>query len=398
MTSPYHVQFQNAGPLVVVRNTFLDCDEAPPPNVPLRRGKTAPAQLRSCSSCSCSTRSNSQHADSDADSAAGEHPAEELPKFTQDKTPAPTSPTSLIREDTYDSFEEGNGNDNVSRNVSGAVLNEPLPVMTPVMMSVMIPPSYTQWSQADEEHRMQQLLIQQQIQNHLQLQQQYEMLNQAKKCTEVEQASLQAAAIRAAMMGSIPDSCAPQGAPDHQVAPQKQPWSQGHIATELAQQALIRRSPQTLTQSSNFTYWTVDARKLKASDRVAVSPPFVLYCGRPVTFKMMLSPSITLQGKGGSSFRKSRGWGIIQLKCEAQVSKEDETFPLKFNLSIGSGIGAGTRWEQARGPIENDFVKLGICGLQKHEEEWDFNSVVDEVSETFVVCLDVVPVIQQRYY
>eukprot|EP00927_Polykrikos_kofoidii_P033639 TRINITY_DN28462_c0_g1_i1.p1 TRINITY_DN28462_c0_g1~~TRINITY_DN28462_c0_g1_i1.p1 ORF type:complete len:572 (-),score=118.72 TRINITY_DN28462_c0_g1_i1:298-2013(-) len=46
-SDPYHVQFKD-GPTVYVRNTFLDCDE-PGEELPLRRGKTAPAAVVSVS-------------------------------------------------------------------------------------------------------------------------------------------------------------------------------------------------------------------------------------------------------------------------------------------------------------------------------------------------------------
>jgi len=36
-------------------------------------------------------------------------------------------------------------------------------------------------------------------------------------------------------------------------------------------------------------------------------------------------------------------------------------------------------------------LKGAVCGLDKHEEEWDFQTVVDPETMTFVVCLEIVP-------
>jgi len=37
-----------------------------------------------------------------------------------------------------------------------------------------------------------------------------------------------------------------------------------------------------------------------------------------------------------------------------------------------------------------------VCGLDKDVEEWDFQSVVDAESMTFVVCLEIVPLADAR--
>lgn len=154
----------------------------------------------------------------------------------------------------------------------------------------------------------------------------------------------------------------------------------------------LARQPQSLTRMMGHgverVLWTVDARKLHGSDRVAVSPPFELSCGAPVTFKMMIAPKLSFDGKGGASFRKARGRGVVQLKCEAQMN-EMMSGSLEFYISIGSGCSPHARWEPPRGPVKHNFTRSGICGLPRDQEEWDFNAVVDEASQTFAICLEV---------
>lgn len=150
--------------------------------------------------------------------------------------------------------------------------------------------------------------------------------------------------------------------------------------------------PQTLAmqhESDSQIYqvtWTVDARKLKGNDKQAVSPPFdVVFGTSRVTFKMMIYPRAHDESKGGASFKKSRGQGFIQLKCEGDLSAGGEA--VTFWLSIGSQ----TLRESARGPTHHNFVHSAVCGLPRTHEEWDFLKVIDHNSMTFNVYLAIVP-------
>eukprot|EP00442_Polarella_glacialis_P008818 CAMPEP_0115083666 /NCGR_PEP_ID=MMETSP0227-20121206/20719_1 /TAXON_ID=89957 /ORGANISM="Polarella glacialis, Strain CCMP 1383" /LENGTH=422 /DNA_ID=CAMNT_0002472163 /DNA_START=59 /DNA_END=1327 /DNA_ORIENTATION=+ len=152
--------------------------------------------------------------------------------------------------------------------------------------------------------------------------------------------------------------------------------------------------PQTLTRAfsvkSGFfrVHWTVDARKLRGNDKQAVSPPFELSFGSQfpnVTFKMMIYPKAVSDSKGGASFKKARGHGYVQLKCEAELSEAIAN--VAFRISIGSG----DKMQPPRGPVAHNFSSSAVCGLPKEQEEWDFESVKDTDSMTFVVCLEIVP-------
>jgi len=304
-----------------------------------------------------------------------------------------------------------------------------LPVMTPVMMPVMPPPTY--WTEAPppmpmatsvlpqgsgEEMLTNQLLMQQ-MENHRRFEMHLAMKKQEQQQQQQQQQNYSQVQMQNPQWQAYPGTHMPQVygsgsgadvAPVQHEAVAKDHASQGANSGlgqlgfhggRSSHSGVAHRSPQTLIQDKNdperrFTYWTVDARKLKASDRVAVSPAFFLPIGKnrkAIQFKMMLTPTPSSQGKGGSSFRKSKGLGHIQLKCEAQVTPgEDESFPLSFRMAVGSGIGEDSRWLEARGPLEHDFLKQSIfppCPTGQ-DKDWDFISIVDESSETFVVGLE----------
>lgn len=102
---------------------------------------------------------------------------------------------------------------------------------------------------------------------------------------------------------------------------------------------------------------------------------------------MMLSP---LGGtSGGTSFKKSKGRGIVQLSCKADLRCCGNS-PVTFRIAVGRSR-EHVNDEVLRGPVSHDFVaQSGICGLPKEKEVWDFGRVVDAATQTFVVCLEIV--------
>lgn len=155
-----------------------------------------------------------------------------------------------------------------------------------------------------------------------------------------------------------------------------------------------RPAPQTLARAQSQgsgcsrIWWHVDARKLKTSDKQAVSPPFALPMNvgdgsQECTYKMMLSPMVAsgAHGKGASSFKKAKGWATVHLKCENDTIREMGA-ELAFRIAVGS--------ERARGPMHHNFARSSVCGLPPHLEAWNLGSHVDESSRIFSVCLEVV--------
>merc|ERR1711988_1682652 len=86
----------------------------------------------------------------------------------------------------------------------------------------------------------------------------------------------------------------------------------------------------------------------------------------------------------GASFKKAKGKGRVLLKCEAQLPQDSP------ELGFRIGIGRGDKLQLPRGPVAHDFSEQSMRGLAKAEEEWDFNSAVDE-SGTFVVSVALAP-------
>jgi hypothetical protein len=170
-----------------------------------------------------------------------------------------------------------------------------------------------------------------------------------------------------------------------------QPAGSGELVEGGASDMVVPPQPQTLRRhystgsQTNRIYWTVDARKLKGNDKQAVSPPFDLSFGSQfpnVTFKMMLYPKVVNDAKGGASFKKARGKGFVQVKCEAEL--EQTMANVRFRIGIGREGNCGRAQS-------HNFAQSAVCGLPKDQEEFDFNEAVDKDSQTFLVKLEIVP-------
>jgi len=131
--------------------------------------------------------------------------------------------------------------------------------------------------------------------------------------------------------------------------------------------------------------YVVDARKLKANDKVIISPSFELSDAHPGQYRIIVNPS-PIKARGGPTFKNTGGLGNVQIKCEDRSEGK-----ITFNVFISDGRPNSHRREPSRGPVEHDFADGSVCGLAKRVEEWDFNKVVDAHSRTFAVCLDIVP-------
>lgn len=140
--------------------------------------------------------------------------------------------------------------------------------------------------------------------------------------------------------------------------------------------------------------WTVDAKRLRGNDKIIVSPPFDLPGrGAHAAFKMMIRPKIVSDTKGGASFKKARGRGGVELKCEETLQNVGGASIVSFELSVGGRRSAAPEGcaDQANvclggGPVSHDFSESPLC---KIEELWDFVLKTDQGSQTFNVCLDV---------
>lgn len=133
-------------------------------------------------------------------------------------------------------------------------------------------------------------------------------------------------------------------------------------------------------------WWVVDARKLKSSDREAVSPGFELDLPIPVHFKMIVRPSPVHGSRGGASFKKARGKGSVEIRCLEQVEEEDDP-SLTFRLAVGADRNWG---EEPRGPVQHRFSEKAIYSLPEAKKEWDFSRHVNNETQTFDVCFEII--------
>jgi len=192
--------------------------------------------------------------------------------------------------------------------------------------------------------------------------------------------------------GSAPPGCVlvpvgkwPDPVPAHTPLP---------TATDQMPAQFLAPAPNALQRSYSTSgvhriYWMVDAKKLKSNDRVAVSPPFdISIGGDQVPFKLLVHPTVVSDGRGGSSFKKSKGHGKVELKCEAMFAA-DANATATYRISIGSGNAhEPDKWQSPRGPVRHDFAANGVSALPASDDTWDFASSVDENLMVFVVVLE----------
>lgn len=134
-------------------------------------------------------------------------------------------------------------------------------------------------------------------------------------------------------------------------------------------------------------FWAVDARKLDSQDKQAVSPDFTLdLAGEgPQPFRLVIKPTPKNDGRRGAGFKKSKGRGRVELKCEVQRPSGAP------NLTFRLCVGRGATKQGVRGPVSYNFADDGsCCGLPKGQEEWDFRSAIDD-TRCFLICLEALP-------
>merc|ERR1719215_1607199 len=134
-------------------------------------------------------------------------------------------------------------------------------------------------------------------------------------------------------------------------------------------------------------HWTVDARKLKSSDREAVSPAFELSFTRPVQFKMVIRPKTVSDQRGGASFKKAKGVGSVLVRCLDQIDA-DMNPQVTFRIAVSTSTHAKG---EARGPVKHNFSDKTTAGLPEELAEWPFEEFVNKELGTFVICLEIVP-------
>jgi len=365
-------QFEGGGPTVCVRNTFLDIDERLPGELDLVRAQTAPP-----GGSRNGDRVEWSSSDEDEENAEGSPLPSQLPP------PDENTEGALVRTVTRDWYEirEDWGGVHTSRSApssewgmvpmvaSPSIGTAAWPqgaVELPLWREPLPPPAKSSWVPGD---------------------------HQAPVSSELYTVS----AFAHAAPTRPPMAISPAVAAVPPAASTMAPAGASSIAPLSS--AIPAAQPQTLTGAFCVNtgcfraLWWVDARKLRGNDKQAVSPHFEMSLGDSLpsaAFKMMIYPKIMNDQKGGASFKKAKGRGLVQIKCEAELSEAIATF--SFQISIG----VGENKQASRGPKIHNFSASAVCGLEKDEEEWDFQTVVDPESMTFVVCLEIEPLADAR--
>mmetsp|Transcript_160440 Transcript_160440/g.293087 ORF Transcript_160440/g.293087 Transcript_160440/m.293087 type:complete len:388 (+) Transcript_160440:72-1235(+) len=141
------------------------------------------------------------------------------------------------------------------------------------------------------------------------------------------------------------------------------------------------RVEQVANSEPVLLQWTVDAKKLKSSDRQIISPN--LEISPTAAVKLIIKPKSIGDGKGQANFRNSQGVGSLEVK----FTKTSSCAPkIRFCIGIGE--------QDWRGPVEHDFGRNSLCTLPKEMQEWDFRSFVKPKSSTFLVSLQLLGITQ----
>lgn len=145
---------------------------------------------------------------------------------------------------------------------------------------------------------------------------------------------------------------------------------------------------ETTSSGKVRVFWALPATKLDSLDKQAVSPSFDLDLAGDEgkqPFKMIVHPTPKNDGRRGAGFKKSKGKGWIELKCEAPRESGSQGIVFRF------AVGRDDVRQPTRDVVAHDFAEMGsCCGLPKGNDQWDFRAAVDE-HKTFVVILEVMP-------
>jgi len=358
-------QFDGGGPTVRVRNTFLDIDDRLPDETALVRAHTAPP-----GGARTGHRVGMSSSDED-DDAVGPPQHDENTEGNLERT---------VTRDWYESREDWSWVDAACMSPSDSHQQGIVPVVTPPTTTVAA------WPEGNVQP--------------LPRQEPPPPPTTSPRVTGDEWAPAPVSSESRAVPAVTPAWPPPASVPLMVAVPPTAPTMASGSSDAVSLPSVIPAAqPQTLTRDFCVitgcfrTLWWVDARKLRGNDKQAVSPPFEMSSGDSfpgVTFKMMIYPKVMNDQKGGASFKKARGKGLVQLKCEAELSEATANF--SFRISIGTGENK----QAPRGPKVHNFAASAVCGLDKDEEEWDFQSVVDPESMTFVVCLEIAPLADAR--
>jgi len=364
-TQAHDVFIANACPELIVKNSFLDLFDGSP--MMLERGKSAPAYL-----CCADTDSDCAVADSDGNAQEAERgvtPGGEAPAEGgwADQVPGTED---IVRTVTSDGWNEGTEQrwDGYHKDFVQA---DQVPGIADIVRTV----TNDGWNEGTEQrwdgYHTGFVQFVQSLQESLAVPQNLAMDPHCEVCCPAGPG-----AIAPRMPPPLEAPSMPTTPPTTPAAPSLPPMLPRPLGVEL-----------DVNGPHQMLRWTADAKKLKSSDREAVSPEFQLIFQQEqaVKFKMVIRPTAVSTVRGGMAFRKARGKGSIELRClDAAIMIP----PVSFRLAVCSGRDLANPELPPGAPVSHDFKTRTICLGQ---EEWDFTRAVDEATQCFVVCLEILP-------
>jgi hypothetical protein len=126
----------------------------------------------------------------------------------------------------------------------------------------------------------------------------------------------------------------------------------------------LRIAPNTM-----LCTWVPPGKSMKSTNKHALSQKFelTLGSGRTETFILMLFPKTSYTGKGGSSFKKCKAKGYLQLKCEANLDiPAGRELDFRFYASKLKEDGDGSPYHYSDW-VTHDFSSHAVYSMPKEE-------------------------------
>lgn len=127
--------------------------------------------------------------------------------------------------------------------------------------------------------------------------------------------------------------------------------------------------------SKEVVKWCVDGSRFDSHQERILSPEFQIHFpgqSEAFSFRMVILATQT-GGKHGAGFRKAKGRGSIEFKCQSTVPANVASVTFRISMGVMGHYGH----QVAAKPIWHNFVDKTCCPLRNGEEiDWDFKQSV----------------------
>jgi hypothetical protein len=132
--------------------------------------------------------------------------------------------------------------------------------------------------------------------------------------------------------------------------------------------------------------WHVEKRWLSSESRLITSPSFLISFGSGLP---EASCKLVLHAQG-STFKKARGHGHFDIKCESVLPEASSCVSASFS------IGTGLKEQPARGPVFHSFAESATCGLPDDQDDWYLRAGVNKKEKTVALRVQITPMTQDK--